>query len=137
MLKQEKIVLIVSLIFLPFFVGDVLSSAIFLSIPTNLWFARWFVFLLVFLFLLCCFSVFLFGLLSFFYFFCMVRSARPGVTVFDARLGSGISVFSDKYLDDNGRLSRFVFFRMLLRFLSGFLGVVVLGFFIYVIHIAL
>ena len=80
---QEKIVLIVSLIFLPFFVGDVLSSAIFLSIPTNLWFARWFVFLLVFLFLLCCFSVFLFGLLSFFYFFCMVRSAR----IQPARLG--------------------------------------------------
>lgn len=64
----------------------------------------------------------------------MVRSARPGVTVFDARIGRGISVFSDNYLDDNGRSNRSVFFRMLISFFSSFLGVVVLGFFIYSIH---
>ena len=52
-----------------FLVGDIPGAEIFLSIPTDLWFAKWFVFLLVILFLLCCFSVFLFGLVSFFTFF--------------------------------------------------------------------
>lgn len=69
------------------------------------------------------------------YFFCrMVGSPRPSVTVFDARSPEIRSVFSDQYLNNEGRTARARLFIALRWFACCWVGATLLGLAMYVLY---
>jgi len=71
------------------------------------------------------------GVASFFasgyFFFKMVNSPQRGQTIFDARMLKGKSLFSDRYLSDEGKATRSRLFQSLRWFGACWIGGVCLG----------
>jgi hypothetical protein len=76
-----------------------------------------------------------FGAVSIFfamyYFYRMVDSPQAGQTLFDARAARGGSLFSDSYLNEDGRAMRGRLFAALRWFLASWLGAVLLALVMY------
>lgn len=66
--------------------------------------------------------------LSGYFFLQMVNSPQPGQTVFDARMLKGKSLFSDRYLSEEGKIARSRLFRSLRWFGACWVGGVCTGF---------
>lgn len=69
--------------------------------------------------------------LAAYFFFCMANSPKPGLTVLDARSVTGMSVFSDAYLSERGKLERSRFVSSLRWFAGCWLCSLLLGFAMY------
>lgn len=62
-----------------------------------------------------------------YFFLKMVNSSQPGQTVFDARIFKGKSLFSDSYLNNEGKESRSKLYKSLICFFSSWVGAALVG----------